>query len=76
MTTNRATGPVLSVADTPTGLASGSPVGADLPPDPSRDYFPNAAPIDFVLLDVHLLVGPLTPTPNLTLAEVVQRIAS
>lgn len=72
-TLDRATGPVLSVADTPTGLASGSPVGADLPPDPSRDYFPSCATPTLVLLDVQLFTRP--PDGAETLSEVVRRVA-
>lgn len=70
-TLDRAQSPRPGLADAPVG--SPGPTGDDLP---DRDYFNGcAAPVDFILLDVHLLVGPLTPTPNLTLAEVVRRIA-
>lgn len=42
----------------------------------TRNHFNGVdKPIEFVLLDAHLLLGPLTPTPNTTLAEAVERIA-
>lgn len=67
--------PVL-LADVAPGDAPASP-GVDLPPDPTRSYFAGCGdPIEFILVDAHLLFGPLTPTPQLSLAEVVQRIAS
>lgn len=49
--------------------------GVDLPPDPSRDYFPGlTGPIDFVLLDAHLLFT-RPPVGAETLSQAIERIA-
>lgn len=71
---NRATaGPSSAVAVTTAGVHP--PAVAELPPDPSRDYFPGlTGPIDFVLLDAHLLFT-RPPEGAECLADVVRRVA-